>query len=326
MLLCSVAAVGLNPADFKSADYSNSTGSVGGYDFAGVVLQVGAGVARFRAGDRVAGAAYGYNPDDSELGAFADVILAAEELTLKLPSDWTFERGATLGVVLMTAGLGLNYYLQIPMPGQDEMEHPERDQFVLVSGGNTATGCIAIQWLALAGFKPVATCSPASWETVRSLGAVATFDYHSPTCGADIRRFTQGSLELVLDCAPSSEGTESMRLCYAALGSKGGRYIALDVISTLVKYTRRDVSADWLMSLAMFGETVRLSGVYGRPARPELRALASRVFCAAEKLMMEGRLREPTFQAQTGGLGAVCDGIEVLRKGMTKGKLVYPMA
>lgn len=325
MLLCRVAAVGLNPADFKSSDFAISQGSVGGFDFAGVVLEVGAGVMRFGAGDRVAGAAYGYNPDDKESGAFASVVLATEDLTLKIPSNWTFEQGATLGVVMTTAGFGLNHYLQIPLPGEGTTHIGDKDRFVLVSGGNTATGAIAIQWLHLAGFKPVATCSPSSMDLVRSLGAVATFDYRSKTCGADIRRFTEGNLAHVLDCAPSVEGTESMRMCYTAIGPKGGRYVALDPISTLVKYTRRDVSADWLMSVAMFGQAVRLPGVYGRPARPELRALAARIFCRAETLISKGLLREPQFVIRSGGLGAIGRGVEELRRGLTGGKLVYPL-
>ncbi|KAI3400060.1 hypothetical protein diail_4598 [Diaporthe ilicicola] len=327
MLLCRVAAVGLNPADFKSSDHATSPGSVGGFDFAGVVLEVGDGVTRFAAGDRVAGAAYGYNPDDKELGAFADVVLAAEELTLKLPASWTFEQGATLGVVVTTAGFGLNHYLQIPMPGPDEeTQAGDRDQFVLVSGGGTASGMVAIQWLRLAGLKPVATCSPSSMDLVRSLGAVAAFDYRSPACGADIRRFTEGRLARVLDCAPSVEGTESMRMCYAAIGPKGGRYVALNPVSTLVKYTRRDVSADWLMAVAMFGEAVTLPGVYGRPARPELRALAARIFRTAEALISQGLLREPRLLVRGGGLGAVGQGVEELRRGLTGGKLVYPLS
>ncbi|KAJ0124366.1 Enoyl reductase LovC [Diaporthe amygdali] len=324
-LLCRVEAVGLNPADFKSSDHATSPGSVGGFDFAGVVLEVGTGVTRFSVGDRVAGAAYGYNPDDKELGAFTNVVLAAEELTLKLPPSWTFEQGATLGVVVTTAGFGLNHYLQVPIPGEEATQTGGRDQFVLVSGGGTASGMVAIQWLHLAGFKPLASCSPSSMDLVRSLGAVATFDYRAPTCGADIRRFTEGRLAHVLDCAPSVEGTESMRMCYAAIGPKGGRYVALNPISTLVKYTRRDVSADWLMAVAMFGETVSLPGVYGRPARPELRTLAARIFRTAEMLISQGLLTEPRFQIRAGGLGAVGQGVEELRRGLTGGKLVFPL-
>lgn len=326
--LCQVAAVGLNPGDAKSSDYTSSPGSIGGFDFAGVVLQVGPGVTRFRPGDRVAGFAYGYNADDKLTGAFAEIVLAMEDFTLKIPPDWTFEQGATLGTIVATASLALSHYLDIPLP-EDTSRQINRSsdgnsEYVLVSGAATATGLVATQLLRLAGFRPVATCSPGNAELVRSLGAVATLDYRSPTCGADIRVLTGNSLSRVLDCVTSAE---TMAMCYAAIGSRGGRYIALDSVSAHVKYTRRDVSADWVMALAMFGHPVRLAGVYGRPATPALRELGARAFCMAEALVEGGALRGPPFRVRAGGLAAVEGGIEDLRKGRIKGeKLVYPLA
>ena len=326
MMLCRVAAVGLNPGDTKSSDHTTSSGSIGGFDFAGEILQVGAGVTWFKPGDRVAGFAYGYNPDNKSMGAFANIVLASEDFALKIPPGWTFEQGATLGTVVSTAGFALShYYLDIPLPDDRTKENSEKhDEYILVSGGNTATGMVAIQLLHLAGFKPVATCSPSSAVMVRSLGAVATFDYRSPTCGADIRSFTGDTLARVLDCVTSAETTS---MCYAAIGSRGGRYVSLDPVSAHVKYTRRDVSADWAIALAMFGYPVRLAGVYGRPANPALRGLGRRVFHMAEALIAQGALRGPRFTVRPSGLAAVEEGIENLRKGrVTGGKLVYPLA
>lgn len=41
-------------------------------------------------------------------------------------------------------------------------------------------------------------------------------------------------------------------MCYEAIGNCGGRYIALDPVSTHIKYTRRDVLADWIIAITMF--------------------------------------------------------------------------
>jgi len=324
MMLCRVAAVGLNPADAKSSDHTGAVGSIGGFDFAGDILQVGPGVVRFQPGDRVAGFAYGYNPDESTMGAFADTVLATEDFTLKIPPGWTYEQGATLGVVVATAGLALSHrYLDVPLPDDGAKGKGEKNDYVLVSGGATATGVVAIQMLCLAGLQPVATCSPSSMAMVRSLGAVATFDYSSPTCSDDIRSFTGDKLTRALDCITSAE---TMSMCYAAIGSRGGRYVALDPVSAHVKYTRRDINASWLLALSMFGTPVRLAGVYGRPANPALRELAARVFSQAEGLIAQGTLREPPFKVRPGGLAAVERGIEDLRTGRSKGgKLVYPL-
>src|SRR3569833_4150247 len=75
MMLCRVAAVGLNPADAKSSDHTGAVGSIGGFDFAGDILQVGPGVVRLQPGDRVAGIAYGYKPEERTKGAIEDTII-----------------------------------------------------------------------------------------------------------------------------------------------------------------------------------------------------------------------------------------------------------
>ncbi|KAI1342719.1 GroES-like protein [Xylariaceae sp. FL0016] len=323
-LLCRVSSVGLNPGDVKSSEYAASTGSIGGFDFAGEVMRTGSAVKRFQAGDRVAGFAYGYNPDDTSSGAFTDIILTTEKFVFKLPRGWTFEQGSTLGTVMYTVGYALSHYLNIPLSDEAPEANENRvGEYILVSGGATATGMMAVQLLRLAGFQPVATCSPASADAVLSLGAASTFDYESPTCGANIRSFTGDTVTRVLDCVTSAT---TMSMCYAAVSTRGGRYVGLDPISPHVKYTRRDVSADWVMALALFGQPVRLAGVYGRSARPELPELGQRISSMTETLIAEGKLRGPPFQARAGGLTAVMEGIEDLRRGGTvRGKLVYTL-
>ncbi|KAI0481396.1 hypothetical protein GGR56DRAFT_689136 [Xylariaceae sp. FL0804] len=74
-----------------------------------------------------------------------------------------------------------------------------------------------------------------------SYGAAACFNYHSPTCGADIREHTGGRLRHVFDCVTDAA---TMEMCYQAMGRSkegGGSYIAVDPISTAVQYTRRDI-------------------------------------------------------------------------------------
>ncbi|KUI71840.1 Enoyl reductase LovC [Cytospora mali] len=65
-----------------------------------------------------------------------------------------------------------------------------------------------------------------------------------PTCAADIRAHTRNSLRLVLDCIMT---TDTMRLCYAAMGRAGGRYVALEPYSEAVAATRAVVRPDWIL-------------------------------------------------------------------------------
>ncbi|KAI1364002.1 GroES-like protein [Xylaria arbuscula] len=322
MMTCRVLAIALNPGDAKSSDYTASRGSIAGFDFAGEVLEVGSGVTRFKYGDRIAGFAFGYNPDNKLTGAFADIVLAVEGFTLMLPPQWTFEEGATLGTSICTIGFALTHYLGVSMPAGDErVGHHSQGDHILISGGATATGLVATQLLSLAGFQVVATCSPSSATLVKSFGAIATFDYRSPACAAEIQAFTADNLVRVLDCVSSAE---TMSTCYAAISSQGGHYVGLNPLSARIKYTRRDIKADWVMALAMFGLPVRLGGDFGRPATPSLRGLGARIFCAAEALLAEGRLKAPRLQVRVGGLPAIREGLEDMRKGRTDGvKLVY---
>lgn len=157
-----------------------------------------------------------------------------------------------------------------------------------------------------------------------ALGAVETFDYHNASCGMEIRNYTQNSLEFVVDCVTQAE---SMKLCYEAIGPKGGRYIGLDPIFTRIQYTRREVKADWIMGPTFFGEAVKLAGTYGRPARPQDRLFTTQLFSTVEKMLVAGTLKPHPVELRSGGLSAVTKGIEDLRMGRVSArKLVYTVA
>lgn len=117
-----------------------------------------------------------------------------------------------------------------------------------------------------------------------------------------------------------------MRVCYAAISSSGGRYIALESISSIVKYTRRDVRADWLMAPTMVGDAVKLPGSYGRPKTPEHRRFGKNLFLLAEKLVQEGGIRNHPLEVRKGGLEGIPTCVDDLRTGNVRGKrLVVPL-
>ena len=337
-ILCKVGAIALNPADAKMADYSATPGSRGGNDFAGEVIEIGEHVKRFRKGDRILAFTFGLNPSDKITGSFGRYALATEDLACTIPENMSYNEASTLGLAIATAGTALFQALELPLPNE-----PAKKPFrVLVSGGATSTGAMAIQmikwyqklWKDLvrrsqltsdsAGLIPIATCSPANIDFVKSLGAEEVFDYHSPSCGSDIHIHTNNSLAHVFDCVTDAE---TMKMCYEAIGASGGKYVAIDPFATRIQYSRRDVRADWLMIYSLFGNPVRLAGVYGRPARPEDREFASRLFPMAETLLSQGLLKPHPMEIRTGGLKTVTYGIDDLRAGRVRAKkLVYPMA
>lgn len=147
-MLCRVYAVALSPYDAKIVDYSNTPGAVGGCDFAGIVVELGERVTRFKVGDRVLAVTFGLSASDKTAGAFAEYALATEDLSCHVPNNLSFPQASSIGLGTVTAGLALFQApgLQLVMPRSDSANH-DMSTFVLVSGGATGTGTMATQLL-----------------------------------------------------------------------------------------------------------------------------------------------------------------------------------
>ncbi|KAL1801714.1 hypothetical protein ACET3X_002056 [Alternaria dauci] len=317
MMLCQVHAVALSPYDAKAVDYSNVPGAIGGCDFAGTVVQTGEGVTRFKKGDRVLAVTFGLNASDKTAGAFAEFALATEDLSCHVPDNMSFEQASSMGLGIATAGLALFQAPGLALELPRSQSNDDTPPYVLVSGGATGTGTVATQLLKIAGYTPIVTCSPANNALCEAYGAAACFDYRSSTCGADIREYTSNSLTAVLDTVTDAP---TMRMCYEAIGSAGGTYIALEATTTNVKYTRRDVRADWLMTPTITGAPLEMGGVYGRPATPEHRAFGARLFKWAERLLAEGSIKNHPLQVRGGGLSNIPKYVNDLRVGNVRAK------
>lgn len=119
------------------------------------------------------------------------------------------------------------------------------------------------------GFKVITTCSPKHSGLVESYGAEKAFDYNSPTCAEDIRSYTKNTLQYAMDIIAEVKTT---RLCYAAIGRAGGRYVDFELIpDELVKDMRKTVKSDWVLNITMSGSEIAIGGGYGSEANPELR-------------------------------------------------------
>jgi aspyridone synthetase trans-acting enoyl reductase len=118
-----------------------------------------------------------------------------------------------------------------------------------------------------------------------------------------------------------------MRLCYNALGPKGGKYVSLEPPSNTVAATRKNVSTDWVMMLCMFGKKVVMNGEFGRPASAQHYDFAVDWFKRAELLLTQERLLPHPVRILPGGLESVISGLEELKMGNVKGeKLVCNIA
>ncbi|PNY28307.1 Enoyl reductase LovC [Tolypocladium capitatum] len=211
-----------------------------------------------------------------------------------------------------------------PPPSTPAMpREPGTGQYVLVYGGSTACGALALQMIRKSGLVPVCTCSARNFAMVKELGAQEAFDYHSPTCGDDIRRYTSDTLAYALDCITD---LGSMRICYAAMGRGGGKYMGLNPVP-LRAHSRRDIKPDYILVYTMFGKEVSLPRPFGRPARPKDRVFAEGWYRGTQTLVdTPGEIRPHPLDQGSGGLHGVIKGLDRMRKGDVSGvKLVYEL-
>ncbi|RYP45623.1 hypothetical protein DL768_008060 [Monosporascus sp. mg162] len=324
-VLVRTVAVALNPCDWKMPDRFPSIGAVNGSDFAGIIVAVGSDVHTTHAdlvvGTRVCGAVHGANPADHMSGSFASYVAATADILMKLPENVEWKDGAAVGGTGI-AVLGLVFYEHLNIGFSPRKPATELEAFpVLVYGGGTATGTMAIQLLKASGLRPLAVCSSKSAELALSYGAEKTFDYDSTACYTEIKEYTKGRLRHIIDIISDAA---SINLCYHAMGRLGGVYVGLELLPDQ-RPTRRLIKPAWVMGQTVFGKELQLAGGYERPPMPNHRTLAKRWFAEVQEIWEKGAIRpHPVKIGQKRGLGAVLEGVDLMRRRAVTGeKLVY---
>ncbi|PYI32194.1 GroES-like protein [Aspergillus indologenus CBS 114.80] len=321
MVLVRTAAVALNPTDHKMVANFPTPGAVSGCDFAGTVVAVGdTATERFKVGDRVCGGVHGANPLDPAVGAFAEYVGATADILALVPPDLSLTDAAAIGgagPATMALALGDQLGLSIDA---DAAPNEPKAEFVLVYGGSTATGTMALQFLRRAGYLPIATCSPKNANLVRSYGAEAVFDYHTEDCAAQIRKYTRNTLRYVLDCITEPSTVD---LCLRSIGRAGGKYCGLEAFSEELR-SRKAVSMDWVLALSIFGKQIALDKGYGREANPNHRALGRKMFEKVERMLQHHELRPHPVRVMDEAWEEIPQGLALLKmKKVSAEKLVY---
>lgn len=132
-----------------------------GSDLAGVVAEVGEGVAAFQPGDEIYGVT---NPNFC--GAYAEYAVASAGMIARRPRGLSFVEAASVPVVAVTAWQMLFDYAKATA-----------GQSVLVHGGGGSVGAYAVQLASQAGLRVFATASADDIPYVQSLGATTVLDY-----------------------------------------------------------------------------------------------------------------------------------------------------
>ncbi|MBT3351201.1 MAG: NADPH:quinone reductase, partial [Nitrospinaceae bacterium] len=164
-ILVDMRAAGVNPVDttFRSGAHPLSKSLelpwTPGIDAAGEVIEVGAGVEGFKAGDRVFGAAMS--------GGYAEKATLNALRTAHIPSNLSFEDCASFPVVLYTA-----FYAVVVKGGI------QPGQTFLIHAGAGGVGSMAIQIAKASGAKVITTVSSKEkGDVAASLGADVVVNY-----------------------------------------------------------------------------------------------------------------------------------------------------
>jgi NADPH:quinone reductase-like Zn-dependent oxidoreductase len=186
-----VRAAGVNPSDWKKRRGLMDPGlpQAMGYEAAGVVDELGEGVADAAVGDRVFGLS-------AEEGAQAE--LAVLSYYAPIPPSLDFAGAAALPAAIETATRALD---QLAVGSGSTL---------LINGASGSVGSAAVQFAVVRGARVIGTASPANHEYLRSLGAEPVA-YGQGLAGR-VRALAPGGVDLALDVAGSGVLPELIEL------------------------------------------------------------------------------------------------------------------
>ncbi|KAI0473554.1 hypothetical protein GGR56DRAFT_666704 [Xylariaceae sp. FL0804] len=188
-ILVRVHNVSLNPADWKLAEMLSPLNGVArpraatpGMDFAGVIEQMGSGVAAAAAAaagggsswHRVGARCFGRAPAPfAGRGALATYVVVGPDDCAELPDAVGFEDGACVGTAGLAAWQSIAPHVTAGAGDR-----------VFVNGGSGGTGTFGIQVARALGCRVAASCSAGgAAELCRALGAERVVDYAREDAG-----------------------------------------------------------------------------------------------------------------------------------------------
>ncbi|CAG5000989.1 Quinone oxidoreductase 1 [Dyadobacter sp. CECT 9275] len=168
-VLVEIHAAGLNLLDSKIKDgefklfLPYKFPLVLGHDVAGVVVEVGSAVRKFKVGDEVYA-----RPADFRIGTFAEYIAIDEADAALKPANLSMVEAASIPLVALTVWQALVEKAQL-----------KKGQKAFIQAGSGGVGTIAIQMAKHLGLDVATTTSSKNNDLVKSLGADVVIDYQT---------------------------------------------------------------------------------------------------------------------------------------------------
>lgn len=208
-ILIETRAIGVNFADacVRMGVYSSAKELIGwpitpGFELSGVIVAVGDGVKNFKPQDKVIALTF--------FGGYSTHVIASEELVFPLPSHLSFEEGAAIPAVFLTA-----YYALLALA------HPRKGDTLLVHSAAGGVGSTLIQLgKKLECIVVGVVGSSHKVNTVKDLGADFVIDKSKTDLWKAASEFAPKGYDVILD----ANGIETLKMSYKHL-STGGKLI-----------------------------------------------------------------------------------------------------
>ncbi|TFY82414.1 hypothetical protein EWM64_g1604 [Hericium alpestre] len=280
--------------------------TVAGHEGVGIVRVLGDGVSNVREGDRVLFQCW----FEADRGTYQQYSLAAAERIVRLPDSLSFDEAATLPVSFTTAAVGL-YAPKSKHGGAALTPFWEEggmgkyaDQPIVILGGSSCVGQLAIQLAKLSGFNPIiSTTSRRNSEYVKRAGATHIIDYHETPYSAlkdEIVKITTMPLKIVYD-AVSNEDTQ--KTAWEILAPNGSLIVLLPPADGLFGEEKEDGKRKILIFGNVNDPEHETSG-FGRIVAQNL-----------ERLLAEGAIRPTAVEVLPNGLLGIQEGLNRLATG-----------
>lgn len=257
---------------------------------------------------------------DIRAGCFQELVVVPEHTVFRIPSTLDFSKAACLGVPAATAAMTLWRWLDVPMPAMtgtpasvsDKLSSAAAREFILIWGASTVTGQFCVQLAAHAGLEIIAVCSETTAALVKSLGASHVVTYTNKT-----------SFHLIGEILSHAKGRLSRAI--DAVGPATASLV-LDIIEAC--------GHDRTISFAPLGFMARNQVL---PSNAKLKDVQMKQFILDPTASVYGerlndlleahQLQPPKVKVLNGGVWAVEEGLEMLKKGNLAGeKLVVSFA
>lgn len=298
-------AVAVNPVDWKIQDYGiilKKYPNICGTDVAGEVYEVGEGVTHVKKGDRVLGYSLSLANQDPAHAGFQLYTICNALVVSKIPSNMSFTQASVLPLAISTAATMLfkKETLALPM----SFSTPSTGKSILVWGGASSVGAVAIQMAVATGLKVVTVASKHNLDKMKGLGASAAFDYKDPNVVDDIVAALQGT-EFAGVCDAIGEWS-----AWVPVSEKlGGRYGTVALIQDKVPKT---IEGDCVFAVSVALSDKYVGDVVWAKWVPE--ALENGTLQAVPEPLVVGK-----------GLDAVQKGYDEQKKGVSFRKIVIEL-